>query len=88
MAALGSSAATRTGSIPAAPLLTQDRRDDMKSRTMFVGPSDWIVEQLHDIRERAGVPIEFVARSYLHTLHYGAQTRLMDKIAAEVMPHV
>ena len=80
--------ATRLGSIPAAPLLTQGRRDDMKSRTVFVGPSDWIVEQLNDIREQAGVPIEFVARSYLHTLHFGAQTQLMDKIATEVMPHV
>jgi hypothetical protein len=68
--------------------LTQGRRDDMKARTVFVGPGDWIVEQLTNMRERAGVPIEFVARSYLHTLHYGPQTALMDRISAEVMPHV
>jgi hypothetical protein len=60
----------------------------MKSRTVFVGPSDWIVEQLNTIRERAGVPIDFVARSYLPTLHYGSQTQLIDRIATEVMPHV
>ena len=80
--------ASRSGSIPAAPLLTQDRREDLKERTIFVGPSEWIVEQLLDIRERAGVAVEFIARSYLHTLHYGPQTELMDRIAAEIMPHV
>ncbi|MCP3975505.1 MAG: LLM class flavin-dependent oxidoreductase [bacterium] len=80
--------ASRQGSIPAAPLLTPDRRDDLKQRTVYVGPSEWIVEQLLDLRERAGVPIDFIARSYLHTLHYGAQTELMDRLAAEVSPHV
>jgi len=80
--------AGRQGSIPAAPLLTQDRRDELRERTVFVGPSDWIVEQLHDLREATGVPIEFVARSYLHTLTYNAQTELMDRLAKEVMPHV
>lgn len=80
--------ASRSGSIPAAPLLTQERRDDLKERTIFVGPSEWIVEQLLNLRARAGVPVEFVARSYFHTLHYEAQTELMDRIAADVMPHV
>jgi len=80
--------ASRQGSIPAAPLLTQDRRDDLKQRSVYVGPAEWIAEQLNDLRARAGVPIEFVARSYLHTLHYAAQTELMDRLAEEVMPLV
>lgn len=80
--------ASRLGSIPAAPLLTPGRRDDLRQRTVFVGPADWIVEQLNTMRARAGVPVEFVARSYLHTLHLGPQTELMDRIAAEVMPHL
>lgn len=80
--------ASRRGSIPAAPLLTPDRREDLSSEAILVGPSEWIIEQLSTTRERAGVPIDFVARSYLHTLQYGAQTDLMDRLTAEVMPYV
>jgi probable F420-dependent oxidoreductase len=79
---------SRRGSIPAAPLLTPERREELNSEAMFVGPSDWIIEELSSLRERAGVPIEFVARSYLHTLQYGAQTELMDRLATDVMPYV
>lgn len=82
------SSASRRGSIPAAPLLTPERREELNSEAMYVGPSEWIIEELTNLRERAGVPIEFVARSYLHTLHYGAQTELMDRLATEVMPYV
>ena len=80
--------ATRSGSIPAAPLLTPGRREDLKTRATYVGPSDWIVEQLGDLRRRAGVPIEFIARSYLHTLPLGSQRALMQRLATEVMPHL
>lgn len=80
--------ASRSGSIPAAPLLTPERRDELSQRTVFVGPSEWIVDELNTLKETVGVPIEFVARSYMHTLHYGAQTQLMDRIATEILPHV
>ena len=65
-----------------------DVREDLNSEATYVGPSEWIIEELSRLRKRAGVPVEFVARSYLHTLPYGAQTALMDRLAAEVMPYV
>ena len=80
--------ATRDGPVPAAPPLTDELRSELAMRTTFVGPADWIVDQLHQIRRAAGVAVEFVARSFFHTLPLDRQTDLMDRIAADVMPHV
>jgi hypothetical protein len=43
---------------------------------------------LQALRERAGIPVEFVARSYFPTLEYGAQLELMQQLAEEVAPRV
>ena len=40
------------------------------------------------MRETAGVPVEFVARSYFPTLDYDAQVELMQQLAEEVAPHI
>lgn len=80
--------ATRTDPNPPAPPLTSEMRDRLAERTAFVGPSDYLVEQLHAIREAAGVEIEFMARSYFHTLGFEQQVEVMERLATEVAPHV
>ena len=57
--------ATRPLPPPAAPRF--DRPDDalVEGRATFAGTADELVESLLGIRERAGVPVEFVARSHL-----------------------
>jgi alkanesulfonate monooxygenase SsuD/methylene tetrahydromethanopterin reductase-like flavin-dependent oxidoreductase (luciferase family) len=84
--------ATRTGppaqSPPVAPPLGTGREDRLRGRTVFVGRPEDIVESLLEIRRTAGVPVEFVARSFFHTLETGAQMELMDRLATEVAPHL
>lgn len=80
--------ATRTGPPPPAPPLAEDKADRLRTRTVFVGPPDAIVEQLLDLRDRAGVPVEFVARSYFSTLEPQPQVELMERLATEVAPHL
>jgi hypothetical protein len=46
------------------------------------------VESLLDLREKAGVPVEFAARSYFATLDYQAQVELMTQLAEEVAPRI
>jgi hypothetical protein len=46
------------------------------------------VESLLELREKAGMPVEFVARSYFPTLEYPAQVELMQQLAEEVAPRV
>jgi probable F420-dependent oxidoreductase len=67
-----------------------DRPDDalVKGRATFSGTPDELVEALLDIRQRAGVPVEFVARSCFPLLEYDAQVDLMQQLAEGVAPHV
>ena len=60
----------------------------MKGRATYAGTPDELVEALLDIRRRAGVPIEFVARSHFPLLDYDAQVDLMQQLADGVAPHV
>ena len=60
----------------------------LAARAAFVGPSDYIVEQLNAIREAVDVEIGFMARSFLHTLSFDRQIELMEQLASEVAPHV
>ena len=59
-----------------------------KGRATYAGPPEAIVEALLDIRARAGVPLEFVARSHFPLLAYDAQLELMRDLAEGVAPHV
>ena len=80
--------ATRSGPVRYAPPLTTADQAAMRGRAAFVGPSERIVEALHSVRERAGVPIEFVARSFFPTLEYHRQVELMERLAQEVGQHL
>ncbi len=82
--------ASATRSLPPPPPPLFDRPDDalLKRRTTLAGTSDDIVESLLRIREQAAVPVEFVARSHLPMLEYGAQLELMQQLAEDVAPHV
>ena len=59
-----------------------------KRGSTCAGTTDEIVEALLDIRKQAGVPVEFVARSYFPSLEYAAQVDLMAQLAQGVAGHV
>ncbi|MGA7271523.1 MAG: LLM class flavin-dependent oxidoreductase [Acidimicrobiia bacterium] len=80
--------ADRPGPPPAAPELTEDKRDRLFGRSTVVGTPDQIVSTLQEIRRRAPLPVEFVARSYFATLPYADQVELMQRLAEEVAPHL
>jgi hypothetical protein len=80
--------ATRSGPVPIAPPLTDDRRGEMFRRATVAGSSEQIVESLLDLREKAPLPVEFVARSYFPTLQYDAQVELMQQLIEGVAPHI
>jgi probable F420-dependent oxidoreductase len=65
-----------------------DRRELIADRSTLAGPPDRIAEALLEIRERAGIPVEFVARSYFPTLSYERQLELMQELAEGVAPLV
>ena len=50
-------------------------------------PTSWS-RHCSAIRERAGVPVEFVARSHFPLLELDAQLELMRQLAEGVAPHV
>jgi len=82
--------ASATRPLPPAAPPPFDRPDDalLRRRTTYAGTTDELVEALLDIRRRAQVPVEFVARSYLPMLGYEAQVALMQELAEDVAPHL
>jgi alkanesulfonate monooxygenase SsuD/methylene tetrahydromethanopterin reductase-like flavin-dependent oxidoreductase (luciferase family) len=80
--------ATRPGPPPSPPPLTPDRQKRLQQRFTIAGSSEEIVSSLLEIRSRASMPIEFVARSYFATLEYEDQVALMQQLAEEVAPHL
>jgi len=66
------------------------RSDDqlLKGRATFAGPPAQLVEGMLDIRRQAGVPVEFVTRSFLSLLDHSAQVDLMQQLAEGVAPHI
>lgn len=76
----------RPGPPPAAPPLSPSHEDRLRARSVLLGPSEGIVSGLQLIREQAGMPVEFVTRSYLPTLEFEAQKELMQQLAEEVAP--
>jgi len=74
---------------PAAPPAF-DRPDEalLRGRSVVAGTPGEIVDSLLDLRRRAGVPVEFTARSYLSLLDLDAQLELMGRLAEEVAPHL
>ena len=83
------SASDPVAAIMSAPLITIEAdRGALLRRATIAGSSEEIVESLLALRERAGIPVEFVARSYFPTLEYPAQVALMQELAEEVAPHI
>ncbi len=80
--------ATRTGRVKYAPQLTEADEKSLRWRSALVGPSAQIVEELRSIRDRIGVPVDFVARSFFPTLEFDRQLEIMQRLAEEVGPHV
>jgi alkanesulfonate monooxygenase SsuD/methylene tetrahydromethanopterin reductase-like flavin-dependent oxidoreductase (luciferase family) len=80
--------ATRRLPPPSPPPLTDESRELLRRRPLIAGTTDQIVELLQDIRQQAGMPVEFVARSYFSTLEIGGQLELMEVLATGVAPHV
>lgn len=80
--------ATRPGPPPSPPALAPDGRDQLFARSTFAGTPQQIVDGLNALRDRAGVPIEFVTRSYFPTLSLDDQVDLMEQLATGVAPHV
>jgi probable F420-dependent oxidoreductase len=80
--------AKRPGPPPPAPALTEKDQGALLRRATIAGSSEEIVESLLELRDKAGVPVEFVARSYFPTLDYPAQVELMQQLAEEVAPQV
>jgi alkanesulfonate monooxygenase SsuD/methylene tetrahydromethanopterin reductase-like flavin-dependent oxidoreductase (luciferase family) len=80
--------ATRSGPPPAAPEFTEEHHERLFGRATLAGPPDQIVSSLLDLRQAAGVPVEFVARSHFPTLGYSEQVELMQTLAEEVGAHI
>jgi probable F420-dependent oxidoreductase len=59
-----------------------------RGRATYAGTPEELVETLLAIRARAGVPVEFVARSHFPLLDDDAQLELMQALAEGVAPHL
>ncbi|HLX35769.1 MAG TPA: LLM class flavin-dependent oxidoreductase [Candidatus Limnocylindrales bacterium] len=62
--------------------------DLVRGRATYAGSPDELVEQLLAVKQLAGVPTEFVARSHFPMLDYDAQVELMHELAEGVAPHL
>jgi len=80
--------ATRPGPPQAAPPFDEAKRDSLYGRSTIAGTGEQMVETLNQIKEAAGLQVEFAARSYFHTLDFDDQVELMQQLAEEVAPHV
>ena len=80
--------ANRPGPPPPPPELTDELRSGLTNRFTLAGKTDEMVSTLLDVREKAGLHVEFAARSHFATLEYRAQVELMQRLAEEVAPHL
>ena len=78
--------ATRPG-LAETPPLTDEWRAKVERR-IIGGSTAAIVDQLGELHEELGVPVEWVARSYFPDLPYGRQLEIATTLATEVMPNV
>jgi alkanesulfonate monooxygenase SsuD/methylene tetrahydromethanopterin reductase-like flavin-dependent oxidoreductase (luciferase family) len=82
--------ASANRALPAAtpPAFARDDESLVRGRATIAGTTDEIVEALLSLRERAGVPVEFAARSYFPMLEFDEQLEVMQQLAEGVAPHV
>jgi alkanesulfonate monooxygenase SsuD/methylene tetrahydromethanopterin reductase-like flavin-dependent oxidoreductase (luciferase family) len=81
-------ASARRHGAPPPPPPTPDVEALVKGRAVFAGTPESIVESLLALRERAGMPVDFVARGFLSLLPHDDQLELMHALAEGVAPHV
>lgn len=80
--------ATRSGPPPAARDMSDADRTRLLGRATVAGTTERIVDYLGDLRSRAGIDVEFVARSHFSTVPHAEQLELMHQLAEGVAPHV
>ncbi len=78
--------AGRKTPVPPPPRLDEATEARIRSTTIL-GPPEHIAQQLGDVREAAGVPVEFMFRSYFPGLSHAEQIAIMEALA-EVLPHL
>ncbi|MDA2978740.1 MAG: LLM class flavin-dependent oxidoreductase [Actinomycetota bacterium] len=79
--------ATRGGPIARTGHLTDESEASMRKRIVGGSPEE-IIHTIGTLRDRVGVPVEWVARSHFADLHYGPQIEIVDRLAEDVMPHL
>lgn len=60
----------------------------LAGRAAFAGSPAELVDALADLRRRAGVPVELVARSHFPLLEHAEQLELMTRLAEDVAPNL
>ncbi len=78
--------ATRTG-IATPPRATSADADELLNRILG-GSADEIIDRLGAMREAAGVPVEWIARSYFSDVSHSRQIEIADQLASEVLPFI
>lgn len=78
------SAGRGTGPLPEAEL-DRDAASAMR-RQVLIGPAEAIAEQLAEMREAAGVPFDFIARSYFPGMAFEQQREQLARQAEELVP--
>ena len=78
------SARRGSGPLPEA-VLDPDGADAMR-RQVLIGPADQIAEQLAEVRTAAGVPFDFIARSYFPGMAFSQQREQLARQAEELVP--
>lgn len=77
--------AARTGPIATPPQPTPEQEERVR-KPVLVGPGEEIAATLLDIREQAGVPIDFSLRAYYPAMSYTRQAEIMARLAEEALP--
>ena len=57
-------------------------------RRALIGTGEQIVQRLGELEDAAGVPIDFVARSYFPTMSREQQLDIIGRLASDVLPHL
>ena len=81
------SASRTPGPVPSAPPLDTITEAALCSRSL-VGPPDLIAAGVLTMQEAAGVPLQFVARSYYPGMPYSQQAEQVHRLAEEVAPRL
>ena len=79
--------ASRPGGPAVPPPYDPAQAERLGGRAM-IGTGEQIAERLGELEDTAGVPIDFVARSYFPTMGREQQWELVGRLAGDVLPHL